>query len=182
MDPVSAVGLAANVAGLVSLAIEVSHLLADYFASIKNLSTNMKSLREDLASLQHVLRQLSSFLHGGDAAGKSFQRSSVFYLTIASCIGDVQEMAVKLRLSKNIVARTVEKLHWPFEEKELSKFNDRLRKYISICQFSLTMENWYLSLKSWIWAANEYDRACCCPKLPTESLLSSRYRKSIQSS
>jgi Fungal N-terminal domain of STAND proteins len=146
MDPLSAIGLAANVAGLVSLVIEVSHLVADYFASIKNMSTNMKVLREELTALQHVLEQLSSLLHGSGAAGKFFQKSSVLYLTIASCTGDVQEMAVKLKSSKNIVARTVQKLHWPFEEKEVSKFNDRLRKHISIYQFSLTMENWYLSL------------------------------------
>jgi hypothetical protein len=146
MDPLTAIGLAANLAGLVSLVIEVCNLSADYFASIKNMSSNMKVLREELNSLQHVLEQLSSLLHGSGAAGKFFQKSSVLYLTIASCTGDVQEMADKLRSSKNVMARTAQKLHWPFEEKDLSKFNDRLRKHISIYQFSLTMENWYLSL------------------------------------
>lgn len=150
MDPISAVGLAANVAGLVSLAIEVSHLLADYLVSIKNVSTNMKALREELTTLQQVLKQLSSFLHGDDAAGKSFQKTSVLYLTIASCMGDIQEMAVKLRLPKNIVARNWEKLRWPFEEKETAKFADRLRKHIAVFHFSLTMENWYLSPRSWM--------------------------------
>jgi chlorite dismutase len=146
MDPLSAIGLAANVAGLVSLVIEVCRLSADYFRSINNMSSNMKVLREELNSLQHVLEQLSSLLHGSGVVGKFFQKSSVLYLTIASCTGDVQEMADKLRASKNFVARTAQKLHWPFEEKELCKFNDRLRKHISVYQFSLTMENWYLSL------------------------------------
>jgi hypothetical protein len=148
MEPLSAMGLAANVAGLISLAIQVSHLLADYSVSIKNLSSGMKLLSEELTSLQHVLKELSAFLHSVDAAGKSFQKSSVLYLAIASCTGDVQEMAVRLKSSKNIVARTMEKLHWPFEEKEVIKFNDRLRKHICICQFSLTMEIWHLSLSS----------------------------------
>jgi hypothetical protein len=148
MDPLSAIGLAANVAGLVSLAIEVSGLLADYTVSVKNVSSSMKVLREELTSVQDVLKQLSSFLHNGDAAGQSFQKTSVLCLTLASCAADVHDMAAKLRLSKNIMARTIEKLHWPFEENEVAKYNDRLRKHVSIFQFSLTMENWYLSSRS----------------------------------
>jgi Fungal N-terminal domain of STAND proteins len=145
MDPISALGLAANVAGLVSLTIEVSQLLADYLVSVKNASVNVKALNEEYVTLQHVLMQLSAFLRSDNAKSNLFQGTSVLRLTIESCQGNVQGIATKLKTSKHKMTRALEKLRWPFEEKEISKHIDRIRKHVAIFQFSLTVENWYLS-------------------------------------
>jgi Fungal N-terminal domain of STAND proteins len=143
MDPLSAIGLASSVAGLVSLTIEVSQLLAGYCVAVNNAHTDLVQLRQEYASLQHVLQQLEMFLRNENATCKPFQKTSVLYLSIASCSTIVEEMARELkRLSNNRAAQGLERLRWPFTEKHVRKTLETLRRYISTFQFSLSIENW----------------------------------------
>ena len=85
MDPISALGLAANVAGLASLAKEALKLLGEYCIAVKDAPMDIKQLREEYAVLEHVLQQLENFLRQENAIGHSFAKTSVLYLNPGIC-------------------------------------------------------------------------------------------------
>lgn len=143
MDPISALGLAANVAGLASLAKEAFKLLGEYCIAVKDAPKDIKQLREEYAVLEHVLQQLEDFLRQEKAIGHSFAKTSVLYLTIISCNTNVEELVHKLKTpSAKRYKRVLERLVWPFSGSRVAEMLDTLRKYVLVFEFSLEIEHW----------------------------------------
>lgn len=140
MDPLSIV---AGVAGLMSLTLEVSHRITNFYQTAKHASKSIQDIQEELSLMQTILQQLKSLLQSADMETDSIAQTSVLTAAIRSCGQTIESIAAKIPKSKpNAVSRAKDALRWPFNEKEVLKFLETLRRHISTFQFALTIEGW----------------------------------------
>ena len=140
MDPLS---IAAGVAGLVTLARELSQSLVAYGKAVRHERNDVQQILSEVDLLQSVLRRLDTFLRSRPMASVTFHQSSALEAALTICNETVGGLEERLRkLGANRLSRTVEKLKWPFSEKDLLKALETLRRCTSTFQFSLTLEGW----------------------------------------
>lgn len=142
MDPLS---IAATVAGLVSFSIEAGTAIGEYYSSAKNAPTEIQNLKSELESLSMILKRLENVLRSDQIRcdSFSFDTSSVLTTALNSCDKTIRDVSSKLARPKDSgVSRMWERLTWPFNEKEVQKLLETLRRYILTFQFSLTVEGW----------------------------------------
>ena len=140
MDPIS---VAASVAGLVSLTIEASQIIASYCKAVKDAPKSIDRVHQELISLTSALQQLDEFLHSQRLKDTTFDQSAVLSTALKSCTGDVEVISNKLpKLKQDGTSSRLERLKWPFGEKDLQKTLKALRGYTTTFQFSLTIEGW----------------------------------------
>lgn len=142
MDPLS---VAASVAGLMTLSIEVVHVISDYYKSTKNAPRDVQEIKNELESLSIILERLELVLRSDKIRYNSFSfdTSSVLTTALNSCEQKIREISSKLKPPKDSSASRVwERLKWPFSEKEVQKLLEILRRCILTFQFSLTVEGW----------------------------------------
>jgi ankyrin repeat domain-containing protein 50 len=142
MDPLS---VAASAAGLMSLCIGIVHVVGNYYTSAKNAPTDIQGLRSELAYLSTILERLEYVLRSDSIRcnSVSFDTSSVLITALNSCEKQIREVSSKLERRKGSNAsRMLERLKWPFSEKEVQKLLEVLRRYSLTFQFSLTVEGW----------------------------------------
>ena len=140
MDPLS---LAASVAGVASLALQLSSVITAYVRAVKDAPKSVREITQELNLTQAVLEKLDKFLRSQSVKHASFDPSSVLPTAIASCNNTVRDVLDNLHSSKqNGMLRMLEKLTWPFTEKETQRRLDALRRCTSAFQFSLTVEGW----------------------------------------
>ena len=140
MDPLS---IAASVAGLINLSTDVYKAIATYTSSVKEASVDILSLAEELSGLQSVLQRLSSFILSGSISAVSFAQSSALALALQKCGKTLSQLSTRLHhLQQDRISRVLERLRWPFSEKDTRSTMDVLRRCASTFQFSLTVEGW----------------------------------------
>lgn len=140
MDPLS---VAASVAGLASFTLELSTAITTYVKAVKDAPKSAQEIIQELTLTQAVLEKLDSFLKSQPLKHASFDPSSVLFVAITSCNDTIRDVYDQLQDAKqNGVLRVLEKLKWPFSEKETQKRLDALRRCVSTFQFSLTVEGW----------------------------------------
>ena len=140
MDPFS---VAASVAGLVSLTLEMSQTVYHYYKAVKDAPKSIQEIQQELSLLHSTLQQLEDLLRGPYLNESSFAQSSVLTTAVNSCIQTIGEISAKLAPPKSDrLSRTKEALKWPFSEKEVQKRLEALRRYTSTFQFSLNVEGW----------------------------------------
>jgi Fungal N-terminal domain of STAND proteins len=140
MDPVS---VSSGIAGLITLAIQVSSVIADFVIAVKEGPKDIQELHQELLLLGEVLGQLQDFLHSEKAKGRSFDSNSVMQSAISSCKARIERIGDKLRPSTGgKMSRLIDRLKWPFESKEVAEMVTNLRSYTQAFQFSLTIEGW----------------------------------------
>lgn len=141
MDPVS---LSSGIAGLLTLAIQVSSVIADFAIAVKEGPEDIKELHQELLLLGEVLSQLQDFLHSEKVKGRSFDSNSVMQSAISSCKVRIERIGDKLRPSVGgKMSRLIDRLKWPFESKEVAEMVTNLRSYTQAFQFALTIEGWW---------------------------------------
>lgn len=140
MDPLS---VAASVAGLVSLTLEVSCTIGSYCKSVKNARNDVLEIAQELASMRDVLRQLDELLRSHQLKTEIFDQSSVLSHALTVCVGNIECISSKVQnLNLDGVARVWEKLKWPFSEREMQKTLATLQRCASTFQFALSVEGW----------------------------------------
>ena len=140
MDPIS---LAASVAGLMSLTLEVSHTVRTYCKSVKDARKDVLDIAQELGSLQDILYQLGQVLHSHRLQGNLFDSASVLTTALNTCSEGINKISSKVQAMENDgFARVWEKLKWPFSEKEMLKFLATLQRCAATFQFALTIEGW----------------------------------------
>jgi hypothetical protein len=141
MDPVS---MASGIAGLLTLTLQISSVIADFTIAVKEAPKNIKELQQELLLLGEILSQLQDFLRSEKAKGRSFDSNSVMQSAISSCKVRIERIGDKLRPSVGgKMSRLVDRLKWPFESKEVGEMVTNLRSYTQAFQFSLTIEGWW---------------------------------------
>jgi hypothetical protein len=141
-----AVSLASGIAGLITLALQISSVIADFTIAVKEGPKNIKELQQELLLLGEILSQLQDFLRSEKAKGRSFDSNSVMQSAISSCKVRVERIGDKLRPSiGGKMSKLADRLKWPFESKEVEKMVVNLRSYTQAFQFSLTIDGWWAS-------------------------------------
>ena len=140
MDPLS---LAASVAGLVSLALQVSGTIGAYCKSVKDTPESVQEISRELLLLVSALQQFESFLKSQPLKQNAFDKSSLLAKALISCRDSIDGIASKLHgPKKDGKWPTLDRLKWPFGESEIQKSLEALRRCTSTFQFSLTVEGW----------------------------------------
>ena len=151
MDPLS---IAAGVAGLVGLAVQVAPSLQQYFSDIKHAKQDVERYTSEIYALVEVCERLQHFITDdaspvsslyavkGEGAGKgpSFATTeSVLARTVASCDDCLREL---MRIMK--VHGWGKRLKWPLYKSQVERIISRLTRYTQLFQFAVTVEGWWV--------------------------------------
>lgn len=133
--------MASGVAGLITLGLQVSATLAIYINSIKERDNSIKELHDELILLGEVLGGLRDFLTSDEVKNHSFDHDSVLRNAIRGCYQRIERIGDKIKLTDGgKMARVLEKLKWPFEQREVNHMIENLRRFTQTFQFALTIQ------------------------------------------
>ena len=140
MDPLS---VAASIAGLVSLTIQVSGTIGSYCKAVKDAPRSVQEINQELLLLLSALKQLDTFLRTQTLKNNSFDPLSILTTALISCHDSIDAISSELPIRKQDgKSHALDKLKWPFSEKEIQKKLEALRRCTSTFQFALTIEGW----------------------------------------
>jgi len=146
MDGIS---VASGVAGLITLGLQVGGTIAIYINSVKERDKNIRELHDELLLLGEVLSGLRDFLVSEKAKGRSFDTNSVLQTAIRDCRNRIERIGDKLKPSDGgKVSRALDKLKWPFEQREVMQMTENLRRFSQTFQFAFTIEGCNLLSKT----------------------------------
>jgi hypothetical protein len=165
MDPLI---LSASVAGLVSLALEVSKMIGAYVDDVHSATGDSRDLYAELTALHQVLEKLVAFLRGdGARSGLSFKNTSVLSSAISVCEEKIKELYKKFDKWQDAqdskMTRLKEKLRWPLQKEDCEKSIRFLRRFTQTFQFSLTIDNWYSYILSHTYITYPTNTDCLVP-------------------
>lgn len=137
--------IATGVAGLLSLTIQVTQVTVEYVKGVKNVSAVVEEFRQELMTLAHVLGLLDEFLKV-EARNVAFTNTCALSAANFSCEQQLQKLLVKLEknLKGGRISRAIDRLKWPFDEKEHHKAVEDLHRYVQTFQLALTINGWYV--------------------------------------
>ena len=140
MDPLS---VAASIAGLVSLTIQVSGTIGSYCKAVKDAPRSVQEINQELLLLLSALKQLDTFLRTQTLKNNSFDPLSILTTALISCHDSIDAISSELPIRKQDgKSHALDMLKWPFSEKEIQKNLEALRRCTSTFQFALTIEGW----------------------------------------
>ena len=141
MDPLSA---ASGVAGLLSLSIQVGMTIGTYANSVKGASKGAQKLEREIQAFSSVLEQLCKFLQSKDTDQVVFEPTSVLLVATNSCdkeLGDLQKKLEKFSIGDK-ASRVLQRLSWPFTEKENRETIDAIHRWTQLYSLSLQTAGW----------------------------------------
>jgi hypothetical protein len=139
MDPLTA---ATSVAGLLSLAIQISQILYNQIGTIRNAPKDAKDLLDELQRLCQVLTSLEEFLKAQALKGRLFKGTSLLVSAIQGCHDKIT--VVKPRLEKLVrkqgFSQILERGKWYYDHDEHQELVKSLHRYLGIFQISLNVD------------------------------------------
>ncbi len=141
MDPMSA---ATGVAGLLSLALQVGMTVGQYAISVKGASKGAQKLEREIQAFTSVLKQLRDFLQSKDAQNLVFEPTSVLIVATNSCDKELSGLQKKLGKfsTGDKASRLLQKLSWPFNEKENKETVEAVHRWTQLYSLSLQTAGW----------------------------------------
>jgi Fungal N-terminal domain of STAND proteins len=143
MEPISAVS---GIAGLIAVAFKTIQLVTEYVNVAHEHKKHAETLHKELSLLKEVLDQLKNFIsrerdNGRMMSADDEDRNTVLGRAFADCAKTIEEIQDKLKEPVNRFKKAMAKLKWPFEQKEVLRLVDNLRRYTQLFQLSLTVTN-----------------------------------------
>ena len=141
MDGISA---ASSIAGLLSVALRVGMTVGAYVKSVKGASKGAQRMEREIQALSSVLKQLGEFLQSKDADHLAFEPISVLLVATNSCKQEFSDLEKKLEKfsSGDKASRILQRLSWPFSEKENQETVDALHRWTQLYSLSLQTAGW----------------------------------------
>lgn len=141
MDPLSA---ASGVAGLLSLTVQVGMTIGVYANSVKGASKAAQKLEREIQAFSSVLKQLCDFLQSKDAHHLAFEPISVLLVATNSCNKEISDLEKKLEKfsTGDKASRILQRLSWPFTEKENQDTVDVIHRWTQLYSLSLQTAGW----------------------------------------
>ena len=141
MDPLSA---ASGVAGLLNLTIQVGMTIGAYANSVKGASKSAQKLEREIQAFSSVLEQLCDFLRSKDAGHLVFEPISVLLIATNSCDKELSDLEKKLEKFSigDKASRILQRLSWPFTEKENQETVDAIHRWTQLYSLSLQTAGW----------------------------------------
>lgn len=159
-ESMEALGAAASVAGLISLAVEIPKLI-DTAISIWSAPEEAKQLSKTTDALIMTLWNLERFLKTDDAQAMNMAGDSALTVSISACQSRVLDLSKKLRSQTSTtsaapaqaagsrIKTAISRFRWPFEKKECLAIISELHAMQSTFEFCLVMRNWSVSIPAW---------------------------------
>lgn len=141
MDPLS---VATGVAGLLSVALQAGMTIGTYVSAVKNASKDAQRLEVEIQAFSSVLRQLCKFLQSKDADHVAFEPTSVLLVATSSCHKELHSLQKKFDnlSSADRTARVLQRLSWPFTEKETQRTIEGFHRWTQLYSLSLQTAGW----------------------------------------
>lgn len=133
--------LATGIAGLISLALEVTQITCQYVNGVRNAAKEINHLLAELSALVNVLRRLYCFLQDSRINKSNFNHTSVLFLTHRACDEQLQALRSSL-LKRSNGHRMIKSLTWPFVKREHQETVLAIHRWVQIFQFALTINGW----------------------------------------
>lgn len=140
--------LAAGIAGMLTLTIEVSRLAITYVTKVRNATNTVNAILRELKGLKTVLGELDSLLDFVDVKELQAVGASAV-LSLPTCIEYKIILAdLRLKLEKfnsddpNFTKWTL--LSWPLDEGKSKETVEKLHKYLVIFQSALNRDILYV--------------------------------------
>ncbi|CCX31243.1 hypothetical protein FPQ18DRAFT_79106 [Pyronema domesticum] len=140
MDPLS---LCASVAGLISLALDVTTILNGYIGSVKSAPQEASDLNIEVAALSKVLPKLNDALRTDDISESTSDNQSILCAIVDSCKGhltSVLEHIAKLR-SISKVSEVMGRMTRPLKRDECLQSVHTVHRYVQTLQVLLVNSN-----------------------------------------
>ncbi|KAL2687952.1 hypothetical protein Neosp_005522 [[Neocosmospora] mangrovei] len=140
MDPLS---LSASIAGLASLSITIVDLSYKYGSGVLGAPKAQKDFLRELEAIGHPLRQLEKLVANSDPIPPQYpQASADLASTVTECQNEMEDLRRKLEKmqSGGKVKAALSRLKWPLAEDETLKAVQRLERYRSLFQNSLSVD------------------------------------------
>jgi len=136
MDPLS---ITSGVVGLLAVVAEVTKAVKSYISTVREQKQDIRDVHQELLLLGGILGQLRDFLSTRQTANASFDDDSVLCSAMANCGRRLERVGDRLKASSGgKLARTLDKLKWPFEQDEVKKLVESLQRCAQTFQFALT--------------------------------------------
>lgn len=150
MDPLSA---ASGIAGLIAVAFKTCQLVGEYLSLVNEHKTHVETLHQELLLMKQVLDQLKDVIVEEKRNGRmrsidDGDRNTVLGKAFADCTKMIEKIQDKLREPVNKFRKAVAKLQWPFEQKDILRMVEILRRYNQLFQLSLTVASCELLFKT----------------------------------
>lgn len=141
--------LITGVAGLISLAIEVTKITNDFASSVKGASGQVQDLLNEIVPLKDVLQQFDNFLKTQDSLGP-FAETCALISTEQYCTVKLKQLYEKLRhlTEGRTLRRGLHALAWPYKERETAEIILSLHRCAQTFQLALTVDQWYAIVRS----------------------------------
>lgn len=148
-----ALGVAASVAGLISLALEVPKLI-DALIRIRSAPEEAREMSKTAGVLVATLQKLEAFLKTEDAREMKIEDDSALIVSLSVCQSKVLDLSKKLRSqsgaaplpSSNAASKALKtaatRIRWPLDRKECFGIISELRAMECTFQFCLVLQNW----------------------------------------
>ncbi len=139
-DPLSA---AASLAGLVSLAIQLSQLSFQYVSAIKGSSKAWSSYIQELSALTSVLLKVQHASDGIKSLHAVTTRPGISEATVRDCEAELGELKTVLseKLQKRGIRGKLDMFAWPFSEADTDKKVQTLHRFCALFSSSLVADN-----------------------------------------
>lgn len=134
MDPVTGVGLAASVIGIIQVTGAVLTLAHGYIGGVRSASGDIEELKKALENFSQVLRDLEEHVRKNPQL-KTLTKFNCENGPLEQCSSDLNNLHSKLaRPEKNRLAEFIhlKNLKWPLKKGEISEFLLRLERYKSL--------------------------------------------------
>lgn len=148
-----ALGAAASVAGLISLALEVPKLI-NALIRIHSAPEEAKEMSKTASDMVAILKELENFLKTEAAKEMNIEDDSALIVTLAACQSKVLDLSKKLRSqscadanpSSNAASKAFKaaatRIRWPLDRKECLGIISELRAMQCTFQYCLLLKNW----------------------------------------
>jgi len=138
MDPLT---IAAGIAGLLSLTLDLSNSLSSYYKTAKDAPSSIQQVCQELESARSVLKQLEDALRTGQATNIAFDKASVLATALRTYDNAIIFLSAKLpKLEKGGALAIWEKMKWPFIANDIQKTLITLQGCNVTFHFSITLE------------------------------------------
>jgi hypothetical protein len=150
MDPFTA---ASGIAGLIALAVKTIQIVGEYVVTVHEHKKHAETLQKELELMKQALDQLKTLIDNEKRDGRltsvdDRDRNTVLGKAFLDCAKTIEQIQDKLIEPVNRFKRAMAKLQWPFDQKEILRMVDNLRRYTQLFQLSLTVTNCELLSKT----------------------------------
>lgn len=134
MDPVTGVGLAASIIGIIQVTGAVLTLAHGYIGGVRSASKDIEELKGALDNFSQVLRDLEDHVKKNPQL-KTLTKLNCKNGPLEQCGRELENLHSKLaKPEKNRVAKLIhlKSLKWPLKKEEVSEFLLQLERYKSL--------------------------------------------------